>query len=146
LKSGNVELRGNVLFWKKTAAAQAAVDLGLPADVLDEKTSGTDNTRVLDPKAPDGAAAAPVTGLEEMEEVATVESSPAAGGWHFTNKHLIKVKRQKNGEVVVVRVLDSRKYVRVMRSGKPMELRIVPGQEGTWWRPAGREPRFGGAY
>lgn len=82
---------------------------------------------------------------EDGGEDLTVESSPQRDGYHFANKFLIQAKR-KNGEVVTVRVLDSSKYVKATRAGKPMELRAMKAAGGNWWLLTGREPRWKGVW
>ncbi len=128
LKNGGAQMRGNMVFWLKKTALSAATKLGLSGDNIFKKTAlSTDEDT------------APASG-----ELLTVFSMPGPSGHHFSNKNLIKAKRA-SGEVVVVRVVDSAKYRPVGRNGLPMQFRAVPA-EGQWWRLAGREPRFVGAW
>lgn len=130
LGPGAVSMMGKVIYWTRTAAAELAQRLGLPASIA-EKT----------PAAPAVKENAPAPEGEEL----TVFSGPGPGGWHFPNRNLIKAKRP-TGEIVVVRVLDSRKYLPKDRFGKPMVMRAKQATSGTWWVLIGREPRFPGIW
>lgn len=136
LGSGEVDLRGNVLYWQKKVATATAARLGLATTALENKKNGADAG---------AAATAKANGEEPLGELMTVASVPGPGGYHFSNHFLIRARRA-NEEVVVVRVKDSRKYRPQGQNGKPMTLRAVPADEGTWWVHVGREPRFVGAY
>lgn len=78
-------------------------------------------------------------------EVLTVASSPGASGWHYPNHHVIQA-RTGAGELVVVRVVDSRKYVPKTGKGEPMTLQARRAAEGNWWLLVGREPRWKGVW
>ena len=129
LDSGEVDLRGNVLYWLKKTALATAARLGLQTTALDTKKTAVPGKNEEEP----------------MGELMTVASSPGPDGYHFSNHFLIKARRA-NKEVVVVRVKDSRKYRPMGQNNKPMTLRAVPADEGSWWVHVGREPRFIGAY
>lgn len=80
----------------------------------------------------------------DIEEL-TVCSSPGPTGWHFGNHHLIQARR-KSGEVVVVRVMDSRKFLPRQGDGTPMVFPARKSDGGNWWVITGREPRWKGRW
>jgi len=118
MAGGEVDTDGPWVVWKKSAAARWAAQEGLTL--------------------PDGA-------LETPERLTVVSKSCGGQGYHFPNKNIIKAKRE-NGEVVVVRVMDSSKYTDRLRTGGPMEFLAVPSKHGAVWVLTGREPRFRGAW
>lgn len=124
--TGEVTAQGNIIFWLKNAAVRVAEKLGLSPAVLEK-------------------SATPTPTVSDETETLTVVSEPGPTGYHFGNPHLIRARRA-NGNVVVVRVVSSKKYRPKLQNGKPMELRAKPADEGAWWIRVGREPRFIGAY
>jgi hypothetical protein len=120
LDACEVMRHGQTVIWLRTAAARVATQLGLGA-AFPEKS------------APD-----------DTEELA-VASGPGADGYHFAQHHLIRARRS-DGELVVVQVLDSSKYVPRMQNGQPMVLRAKKSHAGNWWLLVGREPRFVGRW
>lgn len=128
LQAGEVDQRSGVIVWLKKAAERISAKLGIE---IPEKTAPT----------PASAAPEPPT-----DELLTVFSQPAgAGGYHFPNPRVIKAKRA-NGEVVVVSVMDSRKYMTKLVGGLPMTFRARKSAEGSVWRLTGREPRYPGRW
>jgi len=120
----DVMLFGNVLAVKKDAATTIALTLGLiwpSTGVTTEKTAQS-----------------------QIEEL-TVASAPRGDGWHFPNKRMIQARRA-NAELVDVLVMDSRKYVTLLRTGQPMTFRAAKSTNGPHWVLVGREPRFRGQW
>ena len=75
-----------------------------------------------------------------------VVSRPVAGGKHYSNPNLIQCKRA-TGELVYVRVLDSGKYLPLIRgTTKPMMVRARKASGGSWWELLSREPRWPGIF
>jgi hypothetical protein len=75
-------------------------------------------------------------------EVLTVCSFPRADGYHH-GPHHIKARRV-NGEEVMVRVLDSSKWRRTLRTNEPMTF-PAKKSDGHWWLPL-KQPRFIGMF
>lgn len=76
------------------------------------------------------------------ELVTVFSTAKGSDGRHFANPNVIQCKRS-NGQVVVVRVVNSAKYRPTLRiSGEPMTLRAKQAVGGNWWVLVGREPRF----
>lgn len=119
MRPKNSRTKGGAIEWPLEEAHQTAqiLNLELP-DELDQKMPG---------------------------EIVTVCSAPARDGWHFGNHLLIKARRQ-NGDVVTVRVVDSKKYAPTLRGGQPMVLRARASEAGNWWLLVGREPRWKGMW
>ena len=130
LAAGGVEKRDGTVCWTKNAARTVAEKLGLDASVFAEKTPPTAN------------ASAPVANGEELLHV---HSRPGQTGQHFPNPRVIHGRRP-NGEIVVVSVVDSRKYTTHLRTGEPMTFKAKKATAGNWWVLTGREPRFRGAW
>jgi hypothetical protein len=137
LAAGEVGQQGRVIVWCRAAAMRLAAKLGLESPF---------------PKKTPPPAARAVRGLlleknppPGSPEVLTVFSTPRKDGWHFGQHNLIRAKRL-NGEIVVVRVIDSRKYLPALRNGTPMTIVARPSDAGAWWWPVGREPRFPGVW
>lgn len=132
LSAGEITKKGNVISWLRSAGERVAAKMGLqlaPVDV-----------------SPDEAAqkntAEPDNGIEEL----TVLSQPMrSNGPHFGNQFLIKATRL-NKEVVVVRVLNSSKFLPKLHDGKPMTFKAKKSSAGNWWQTVGREPRFPGRW
>lgn len=82
---------------------------------------------------------------EPAGEVLTVTSDAGRDGWHFANHNLIKARRQ-DGEEVIVRVVDSKKYAPLLKGGQPMVVRAKKSEMGNWWMLLGREPRWKGMW
>lgn len=128
LGPGECRKHGNAVQWLVSAAQRVAAKLGLqknapPLPAADEKK----------PPAP-------------TEEELTVYSQPAGTNRpHFPQQQLFKAKR-KNGELVVVRVTDSRKFLPKLRTGQPMTFKAKKAAAGNWWLLVGREPRFPGQW
>jgi hypothetical protein len=136
LGPGEVQQHGRAIVWLRTAAARIATKLGLEFASVKNPPPVPHVVRglLLEKNPPPGAP-------EEL----TVVSSPGPGGWHFANHHLIRARRLNN-QTVIVRVVDSRKYVPKLRNGNPMTLKAQPAEAGLWWVPVGREPRYPGAW
>jgi len=130
LKAGETTKKGNAIVWLRSAAERIASKLRIPSP---EKN------------APPAACDAKKT-ASAVEEELTVSSQPLGPGLpHFPQAWLIKAKRS-NGEVVVVRVVDSRKYFPKLRTGEPMKFKAQKSAAGNWWQLTGREPRFPGQW
>lgn len=130
--AAEVKKKSNVISWAWTAAARLAVKLKIP---MLEKNA-----------APPPASTEPPAPPTPEDEELTVWSSPAGPALpHFPQPWLIKAKRA-DGEIVVVRVLDSRKYMPKLRNGEPMKFRAKKAAPGNWWQLTQREPRFPGAW
>jgi hypothetical protein len=124
LGPGEVKEEKKVVLWLRSTAVAFARSMGL--DWPFEKKP---------------AAVAPGLDIEEL----TVVSRPMANGWHFGNRQLIRAQRP-NGELVIVRVADSRKYMPQLANKNPMKLKAVPATSGQWWIHVGREPRYAGIW
>ena len=124
LRPVGVEVRsGEGVFWPVASAVELAGSMGAELTLPQEKT------------APDAT--------EEL----SVASDPRLGsGQHFPNPKLIRARRA-SGELVLVRVMDSRKYRRFLRiGGAPMVIRAQPAASGNWWNLVGKEPRWPGQW
>ena len=135
LKAGEVSRQGNAIVWLRSAAARVAKLLGLQPSFLDAPPPN-------DPSEKNGPGGQPLT--PDGEEV-SVHSVPGPGGWHFPNHNIVRVKRA-SGELVYVRVTDSRKFFARLRTGQPMTFRAKRAPSGNWWVMTGREPRFPGMW
>jgi len=115
---------GNEIVWLKKDAVAFALSLGLDASAFEK------------------SAAPAADGTEEL----TVASVPREGGWHYGHHHLITARRAVTGELVTVRVVDSRKYVPMHKDGTLMKLKARRVMGGNWWELVGREPRWKGVW
>lgn len=136
LAPGEVKQQGRLIVWLRVAASRIAAKFHLEPVALKKTPPAPLVIRglLLEKNPPPGTP-----------EDVTVVSTPGPGGWHFANHHLIRARRE-NGLTIIVRVVDSRKYVPKMRNGKPMMLKARPAEAGLWWIPAGREPRYPGVW
>lgn len=119
LRPKNAETRGHGIWWALADAEAVARVVGL--------------TLVAE-QAP-----------EVAEEELAVVSTPGRDGYHFGNKFLLRAKRA-GGEVVVVRVTDSRKFTPRLQNGQPMVFKAKKALAGNWWLMVGREPRHRGVW
>jgi hypothetical protein len=87
--------------------------------------------------------------LPEVTERLTVASTPRwwPQGWiaHFPNRQVVKGLRA-SGEVVNVRVPDSRNFTKVQRDGTLMTLEARYTGEPRGWHLVGRCPRWPGRW
>ena len=87
----------------------------------------------------------------EVEELVVASIARGADGRHFPNKTIISAQRT-NGQLVLVKVVDSSKYRQTLRDatgkpkGRPMILKARPPQDGNVWSLVGREPRWPGQW
>jgi hypothetical protein len=131
LGAGEVVRKGNVISWQRVAAARVAAKLGLQLTLADASAEDTQKN-----------APPPEADFEEL----TVCSQPMrSNGPHFGNQFLIKATRA-NKEIVIVRVLNSSKFLPKLHDGKPMVIKAKKSPAGNWWALVGREPRFPGRW
>lgn len=109
---------GRVIFWPRTAAHEYAASLGL---TLTEKTP-------------------------PPQETLTVHSRPEANGFHFAGNQLLIKARRASGEIVVVRTQNSSRYIPRLANGAPMTFAARKNDQGNWWVPVGKLPRFPGRW
>lgn len=115
-----LEERDGRLCWRIQDAAALASALGLVINLPTEKNAPEETF---------------------TEELTVCSIARGADGRHFPNPRVIHAKR-KNGEIVVVRVVDSAKYRPTLRlGGQPMTFKARKA-DGNWWVLVGREPRF----
>jgi ribosome biogenesis SPOUT family RNA methylase Rps3 len=98
----------------------------------------TERVGLVDPNA---KKTAPEPAAEA--EVLTVISFPRADGYHH-GRHHIKARRA-NGEEVMVRVLDSSKWRRTLRTNNEPMTFPAKKSDGHWWLPL-KQPRFIGMF
>lgn len=131
LGPGECRKHGNAFQWLASTVERIAATLGLQ---FHEK-----NAPPIPATNPDQPAA-------PAEEELTVYSQPMGPNKpHFAQSQLFKAKRA-NGEIVVVRVTDSRKFLPKLRKGQPMTFKAKKAAAGNWWQLIGREPRFPGQW
>jgi hypothetical protein len=131
LNAGEIKTKGNVISWLRSAGERVAATMGLQLAPVNAT-----------PESAQKNAAAPDDGIEEL----TVWSQPMrSNGPHFGNQFLIKATRP-NQEIVVVRVLNSSKFLPKLRTGQPMTFKAKKAAAGNWWQLCGREPRFPGQW
>lgn len=126
LGAGEVTKKGNVILWLRSAGERIAEKFGIPVTKKD-------------------ATAATPEPKHFGEELTVVSQPMRSNGPHFGNVFLIKARRA-DGEVVVVRVLNSSKFLPRLQNGKPMTFRAQKAAAGNWWLLIGREPRFPGHW
>lgn len=132
LGPGECRQHGNAVQWLVSAARRVAAKLAIP---IPEKNAPASQTPASSEKitAPD-------------EEELTVFSQPMGPNKpHFAQPQLFKAKRA-SGEIVVVRVTDSRRFLPKLRTGQPMTFKAKKASAGNWWQLVGREPRFPGQW
>ncbi|TXH46080.1 MAG: hypothetical protein E6Q97_30360 [Desulfurellales bacterium] len=89
------------------------------------------------------AARKPV--VETMTVVSCRRRFPNGEIKHFANPRVIQARRA-NGEIVFVRVAESRNFIPKLQDGSPMTLEAMWDGEPPNWSLVGRCPRFEGRY
>lgn len=118
-----VERAGDGILWPLADARALATHLGIPF-VEPEKTPADDT-----------------------EDLTVFSTSRFPDGSHFKNPNIIQCRR-KNGALVDVRVVHSKKYRPTLRNvtgqadNRPMVIRARPSAVGNWWQLVGREPAY----
>lgn len=89
--------------------------------------------------------AAPKPLVETMTVVSCRRRFPNGEIKHFANPRVIQARRE-SGEIVFVRVAESRNFIPKLGDGQPMTLEAMWDGEPPNWSLVGRCPRFEGRY
>lgn len=89
--------------------------------------------------------AAPAPVVETLTVVSCRRRFPNGEIKHFANPRVIQARRE-SGEIVFVRVADSRNFIPKLQDGSPMHLKAMFEGDPPNWSFVGRLPRFEGRY